>query len=393
MHLNEGRHLFISWKDVFELSKIFTIDIIRLKFYIFILVRGIMVNAKAPAMNDERWTDDDDSDSYSLLGRTKLDAVEGHIISKLYGMGRKPTTIALSFRKPGHESRRLFPLLNAKEAKRAKCRLIVQGKRDASKEIENSRRILLHEVSTQHIANIADQMQKRTNTRPNDANDSSRTQPKETPDVDEEWRDENKISLTPRRCRFDRISLRKGSVLSRNEFEPSQIRITLSTSTLGNNSALQIPGRNEGSSSNDSVRRQLNMIGSKSLLGCECRSEVNSEHRRVSDAGRSLFPKPRRDSLLNTQGDVQKFRQLIREAAADEGALEERFNYCDKLTTQRVELWLRAVRRARTREGLCKQTADEFIESENHLQRQIQDKEEKLKPALIAIHDSTRPSS
>ena len=89
-----------------------------------------MVNAKDFAMNGEKWADDDDdSDSYSPLGRTKLDEVQGRIISRLYGMGRKPTTIALSFRKPGQESRYLFPRLNTKEAKRAKCRIIVQGKK------------------------------------------------------------------------------------------------------------------------------------------------------------------------------------------------------------------------------------------------------------------------
>ena len=346
-------------------------DVLRLSVLILILLASVMVNAKDFAMNDEKWADDDDdSDSYSPLGRTKLDEVQGRIISRLYGMGRKPTTIALSFRKPGQESRYIFPRLNTKEAKRAKCRIIVQGKTDISKEIEK-RGTLLHEVSTQHIANDADQTQKMKNTHPSDAIDSLRTQPKATLEVDEKRRDENEISLTPSCQRpFDRISLRRASVSLRNEFETSQMRITLSTSTLENNNTLQVPGRS-GGSSYDSLRKQLNMVGSKSLLlGCDCRSQADSERRMVSDAS-SLFPKPRLDSLLNTQGDVQKFRQMIREATEE----EERINYCDKLTTQRVELWLMAVRRARIREGLCRQTIDESIESEKHL-RQIEDDEE-----------------
>ena len=232
---------------------------------------------------------------------------------------------------------------------------------------------LLHEVSTPRIANDADQMQKTKNTHPSDATDSLRTQPKATLEVDEKRRDENEISLTPSCQRpFDRISLRRASVSLRNEFETSQIRITLSTSrpTLENKNTLQVPGRNGGGSSYDSLRKQLSMVGSKSLLGCDCRSQADSERRMVSDAS-SLFPKPRLDSLLNTQGDVQKFRQMIREATDE----EERINYCDKLTTQRVEEWLMAVRRARTREGLCRQTIDESIESEKYL-RQIEDDEE-----------------
>lgn len=362
-------------EDVFEPYKLFIIhrDVFQLNFLIFILLIDIMVNAKDFAMNDERQTDDDGSDSYSLLGRTKLDEVQGRIISKLYGMGRKPTTVALSFRKPGQESRNLFPRLNTNDAKRAKCRLIVQGKRDVVKETE-LRGNLLHEASTQHIANDANQMRRTTKTRPIDANDCLKTQPKATLKVDEKRRDENEISLTPSwPRRYDRVSLRRGSVLSRNEFETSQIRITLSTSTLENNGTLQVPGRYGGGSSYDSLRKQLNMTGSKSLWGCDCRSQVDSERKRVSDAG-FLFPKPRLDSLLNTQGDVQKFRQLIREAT-DEGMTEARINYCDKLTTERVELWLMTVRRARAREGLCRHTVDESIESEKHL-RQLQDNEE-----------------
>lgn len=358
---------------MFEVPYKLFFDVIQLNLFIFILLIDIMVNAKDFAMNDERQTDDDGSDSYSLLGRTKLDEVQGRIISKLYGMGRKPTTIALSFRKPRQESKHLFPRLNTKDAKRAKCRLMVQAKRDVSKETE-IRGNLLHKASTQHIANDSNQIRRTTKMRPSDANDSLKTQAIATLKVDEKRREENEISLTPScQRRFDRVSLRRGSVLSRNEFETSQIRITLSTSTLEKNGTLQVPGRDEGSSY-DSLRKQLNMTGSKSLWGSDSRSQVDSDLRRVGDVS-SLFPKPRLDSLLNTQGDVQKFRQLIREAT-DEGMTEARINYCDKLTTERVELWLTAVRRARAREGgLCRQTVDESIESEKHL-RQIQDNEE-----------------
>jgi len=80
--------------------------------------------------------------------------------------------------------------------------------------------------------------------------------------------------------------------------------------------------------------------------------------------GSNLPPKPRLDSLFNTHGDLAKFRQLLREST-DETASEERVNYCCDVTTTRIETWLRAVRAARlTAGGLCRQTADESLESE-----------------------------
>jgi hypothetical protein len=82
-----------------------------------------------------------------------------------------------------------------------------------------------------------------------------------------------------------------------------------------------------------------------------------------------LPPKPRLDSLFNTQIDIAKFRQLLREST-DETATEERINYCSPLTTSRIEDWLHGVRRARlSAGGLCQRTADDSLESERYLAR------------------------
>jgi len=82
-----------------------------------------------------------------------------------------------------------------------------------------------------------------------------------------------------------------------------------------------------------------------------------------------LPSKPRLDSLFNTHGDIAKFRQLLREST-DETATEERVNYCCEVTTARIETWLRAVCAARrTKGGLCRQTADESLESEQSIMK------------------------
>lgn len=94
---------------------------------------------------------------------------------------------------------------------------------------------------------------------------------------------------------------------------------------------------------------------------------------RVSVGGSELPPKPRLDSLFDTHGDLAKFRQLLREST-DETATEERVNYCCDVTTTRIESWLRAVRAARlTAGGLCRQTADESLESEKAITKSRND--------------------
>ena len=88
---------------------------------------------------------------------------------------------------------------------------------------------------------------------------------------------------------------------------------------------------------------------------------------RVSSVGADLPSKPRLDCLFNTHGDLAKFRQLLREST-DESASEQRVNYCCEVTTARIEAWLRTVRSARlTAGGLCRQTADQSLESEHAL--------------------------
>jgi hypothetical protein len=90
----------------------------------------------------------------------------------------------------------------------------------------------------------------------------------------------------------------------------------------------------------------------------------------IADSEQHLLPpKPRLDSLFNTQIDIAKFRQLLREST-DETATEERINYCSPLTTSRIEEWLHGVRRARlSAGGLCQRTADESLDSERYLAR------------------------
>ena len=96
-------------------------------------------------------------------------------------------------------------------------------------------------------------------------------------------------------------------------------------------------------------------------------NQQQQQHRDLS----GLFPKPRLDSLFNTHGDVQRFRKLLRETT-DEDVTARRVNYCNEATTARVEAWLRCVRSARESGGLCGQTADQSIESEQDLTRQSQ---------------------
>ena len=94
---------------------------------------------------------------------------------------------------------------------------------------------------------------------------------------------------------------------------------------------------------------------------------------RRESLGCDLPSKPRLDSLFNTHGDLAKFRQLLREST-DETASEQRVNYCCEVTTARIEAWLRAVRSARlTDGGLCRQTADQSLESERAMMKSQND--------------------
>jgi len=89
-----------------------------------------------------------------------------------------------------------------------------------------------------------------------------------------------------------------------------------------------------------------------------------------------LPSKPRLDSLFNTHGDLTKFRQLLREST-DETASEQRVNYCCDVTTTRIEAWLRAVRAARhSTSGLCRQTVDVSLESEQAMMRKQNDEDD-----------------
>ena len=108
------------------------------------------------------------------------------------------------------------------------------------------------------------------------------------------------------------------------------------------------------------------------------RPPVTTDHPspgRGSVGGSELPPKPRLDSLFDTHGDLAKFRQLLREST-DETATEERVNYCCDVTTTRIEAWLRTVRAARlTAGGLCRQTADQSLESEKAIMHSRNDNE------------------
>ena len=148
-----------------------------------------------------------------------------------------------------------------------------------------------------------------------------------------------------------------------------QLTVTTAAAVANNSDSKHLihPTRRELHPSVADLQRRSSTPATSTLLRPPAAVDRLSPGR--GSVGAGLPSKPPLDSLFNTHGDLAKFRQLLREST-DETASEQRVNYCCDVTTTRIESWLRAVRAARfSAGGLCKQIADESLESEQAIRK------------------------
>ena len=154
-----------------------------------------------------------------------------------------------------------------------------------------------------------------------------------------------------------------------------QLTVTSAAAAAGNNEVKRVacPPRHQIQPGPSDLSRRSSTPAVSSLSRQPAAADHLSADTGRASLGSDLPSKPRLDSLFTTHGDLAKFRQLLREST-DESASEQRVNYCCDVTTTRIEAWLRAVRAARFSDGgLCRQTADVSLESEQAIMKSRND--------------------
>ena len=320
----------------------------------------------------------DDLSDCSLLKRTETDYREGQIISKLYGMGRRPTTIALSFRSPRQpDHHRRLPRL------KVTCTKVGANLKKSVSSMQVASGIFgAKEITTDNLRTNLGLTVNKSQRNVAKANGLDKSEQQMTPKPiavpsKNELPRTSVVDMSKTVKRIESIAIRATTDVVTDPNRPSssnkrtsvgisdseKARLDLTEVTVLPPSARQ-KRTSIVASDSDKVIVNLQGLQPSTVQKRTTIGAVDFDKSLVELKG--LYPKPRLDSLFNTHVDIQNFRRLIREST-DEDASLNRINYCNEATTIRVESWLKSVRKVRETEGLCRQTVDATLESERRL--------------------------
>lgn len=302
------------------------------------------------------------------------DDVDAGLISRVYGLGRKPTTIALTFRPP-RKQRAAHKLPKPKTTKQRSCG---RPGNVTSPEGDACHSDVSHVTCGRHTGTIATSKSMHSLSKTNPEVNHCTTLPAAGGNgiktLSECRRSVTSSSKAIERRTANGLAssdwkLNRGSNDNGSRATSCPVPHLTVTAAAAENEAKHhvCPSRHDVYPGVTDLGRRLSTPTMPSLARPAVAVDRLSPGRGSVCA--DLPSKPRLDLLFNTHGDLAKFRQLLREST-DETASEQRVNYCCEVTTARIEAWLRAVRSARrTAGGLCRRTADESLESEQTIMK------------------------